>query len=125
MNGKKILVVDDERYMLRLVEYNLKKSGYEVVTASDGVEAMEKISEGRPDLILLDIKMPRMDGYEVCKMLKQKKETRDIPVIIVSIISDREQAMAMGARSYIMKPFSPSVLLEEVKLALGRNKPKI
>ena len=125
MNGKKILVVDDERYMVRLVEYNLKKSGYEVVTASDGVEAMEKISEGRPDLILLDIKMPRMDGYEVCKMLKQKKETRDIPVIIVSIISDREQAMAMGARSYIMKPFSPSVLLEEVKLALGRNKPKI
>jgi len=119
MDGKKILAVDDERHMLRLIEYNLSSSGYEVVTASNGSEALEKALNEKPDLILLDIKMPGMDGYEVCRELKNNPATSQIPIIFVSVMADDEKTKALGASSYILKPFSPDVLLKEIREVMG------
>ncbi|HIE08638.1 MAG TPA: response regulator, partial [Armatimonadetes bacterium] len=78
--GKKILVVDDEKHIVRLVQVNLERAGYEVITAYDGDEALKKVKEERPDLIVLDVMMPKMDGFEVMKHLKADPTTRDIPV---------------------------------------------
>lgn len=119
MEKLKVLVVDDEEHMVRLMEYNLLRNGYQVFTAFNGVEAIKKVNNCRPDLVLLDIRMPTMDGYEVCKVLKDSPSTRDIPIIIVSIIADKDKAEIMGASSYIMKPFSPQVLIAEIQEVLG------
>jgi len=119
MVGKRILAVDDERHMLRLLEYNLQNCGYDVITASDGPSAIRKVKGQSPDLILLDIKMPGMSGYDVCKQLKEEPSTAKIPVIFVSVLADDEKAKTMGARAYILKPFSPSTLIKEVKEVLG------
>jgi CheY-like chemotaxis protein len=122
MENKKILVVDDEKHMVRLMEYNLKKQGYSVSTACNGLEALDKANKIKPDLILLDIKMPVMNGIEVCVRLKQNPETKNIPVIVVSVLADDEEVVSLGVRSAIPKPFAPERLLNEVKLALaGKN----
>ncbi len=121
MENKKILVVDDEKHMVRLMEYNLKKQGYCVDTAYNGLEALEKVETNKPDLILLDIKMPVMNGIEVCVKLKKNPETRNIPVIVVSVLADNEEIVSLGVRSTIAKPFAPERLLNEVKLALARK----
>src|SRR5947207_10287406 len=82
--AKKILAVDDERHIVRLVQVNLERDGYTVVTAYDGKEALEKVQSERPDLIVLDVMMPYMDGFEVLQNLKKNPETRDIPVIMLT-----------------------------------------
>jgi len=119
MEKMKVLVVDDEIHMVRLMEYTLLRNGYQVLTAFNGVEAVSKVNSCRPDLILLDIRMPAMDGFEVCKVLKDAPSTRDIPIIIVSIIADKDKAEIMGASSYILKPFSPQALIAEIQEVLG------
>jgi two-component system alkaline phosphatase synthesis response regulator PhoP len=121
MSRKTVLVVDDEEHMVRLMEYNLIRHGYDVLTAHDGLEAITKAGISVPDLILLDIRMPNMDGLEVCKILRGDERTQNIPIVIVSIIADREKAEIMGARAYILKPFSPSTLIEQVKEVLGEK----
>lgn len=121
MNGKKILVVDDEKYMLKLIHYNLSRYGYEIVTASNGQEALCKVYAERPDLILLDIKMPGMNGYEICKLLRKELSTRHIPIIFISVMDDGEIALALGANSYIPKPFSSTILLKEVQGVLKES----
>jgi len=122
MENKKILVVDDEKHMVRLMEYNLRKEGYLVDSAYNGLEALDKVGSNQPDLILLDIKMPVMNGIEVCVRLKQNPETKNIPVIVVSVLADNEEIVSLGVRSAIPKPFDPERLLNEVKLALaGKN----
>jgi len=121
MDGKKILAVDDERHMLRLIEYNLSNSGFKVIPASNGEDALKIASSEKPDLILLDIKMPGMDGYEVCTKIKNDPGTSQIPIIFVSIMADDEKTKAMGASSYILKPFSPDILLKEVMDVLAKN----
>ena len=108
------LVVDDDKLLLRLVQLNLDKMGIEVLMAEDGQEAIRLATEERPDVILLDIMMPQMDGYEVMRRLKSEKKTRDIPVVMLTAKSnpdDRQRSRDMGAVAYITKPFR----LEELR----------
>jgi CheY-like chemotaxis protein len=121
MGQKKILVVDDEEHMLRFMEYNLKKRGYSIDLARNGLEALQKVEENMPDLILLDIKMPVMNGYEACLQLKKNPRTQNIPVIIVSVMADSEEALSLRVKSYIPKPFNSEKLLDEVKHILGEG----
>jgi len=121
MESQKILVVDDEKHIVQLMEYNLKKQGYSVDTAFNGLDALHKINNNKPDLILLDIKMPVMNGYEVCLQLKKKEETRDIPIIVVSVLADSDQVEALGVESQIIKPFDPGRLIDAVKHILGKG----
>ena len=118
MNRKRILVVDDEIYIVHILEFTLTMEGYEVITAADGEEALRKVETDRPDLVVLDIMMPRMDGYEVCRRLREDAETRELPVILLSARGrpiDREAGIEVGANDYIVKPFSPRRLLEKIR----------
>ena len=112
--AKKILVVDDERHIVRLVEVNLARAGYDVATAYDGVEALEKVKSEKPDMIVLDVMMPRMDGFEVLKRLQADPETQDIPVIMLTAKAqdaDIFRGWSSGVSSYLTKPFNPRELL--------------
>ena len=111
-------MVDDEKHMVRLMEYSLKKRGYLVDTAFNGAEALEKVNVDKPDLILLDIKMPVMNGYEVCLHLKKNPETKNIPVIIVSIFADNGETASLEVAGRIVKPFDPGKLVKQVELTL-------
>jgi len=100
----------------------LKKEGYSVLLAVDGLEALDKVALERPDLIILDLMLPRMDGYEVLKRLKGDPRTADIPVIVLTARGekeDRARSLELGAASFMAKPFSPRQLVAEVKRALG------
>ncbi len=124
----KILVVDDEPDVLELVEYNLKSAGYDVIRAVDGQEALKKAKNGKPDLILLDIMLPGIDGFEVCKVLKREQETSAIPIIMLTAKAaevDRVVGLELGADDYIVKPFSPRELVLRVKAVLKRVKGEI
>ena len=115
---KKILAVDDERHIVRLVEVNLQRAGYEVVTAFDGREALEKVKSERPDLVVLDVMMPYMDGFEVLKNLKADPETAEIPVIMLTAKAqdaDVFRGWQSGVDCYLTKPFNPMELLTFVK----------
>ncbi len=115
---KKILAVDDERHIVRLVEVNLQRAGYEVVTAYDGKEALEKVKSENPDLVVLDVMMPYMDGFEVLKNLKADETTRDIPVIMLTAKAqdaDVFRGWQSGVDCYLTKPFNPMELLTFVK----------
>ncbi len=115
---KRVLVVDDERHIVRLVQVNLERQGYEVLTAYDGVECLEKAKSERPDLIVLDVMMPRMDGFEALQRLKSDPETSHIPVIMLTArAQDRDvlQGYQYGADLYLTKPFSPMELLSLVR----------
>ena len=108
------LVVDDDRLLLRLIELNLGKMGMKVLLADSGREALRLAMEEIPDIILLDLMMPMMDGYEVMRRLKAEQETRNIPVVMLtakSSINDRRRCEEMGAAAYITKPFN----LEELR----------
>ena len=120
----KILVVDDEIYIVHILDFSLGMEGYEVVTALDGEQAIEKARSEKPDLIVLDIMMPKLDGYETCKILKGDKETRDIPVILLSAKGrnvDQKVGFEVGADDYITKPFSPRKLVERINSILGHT----
>ena len=116
--AKRILVVDDERHIVRLVEVNLQRAGYEVLTAYDGVEALEKIKADKPEMIILDVMMPRMDGFEVLKDLRANPDTKDIPVIMLTAKAqdaDIFKGWSSGVDSYLTKPFNPRELLAFVQ----------
>jgi len=120
----KILVVDDEIYIVHILDFSLGMEGYEVVTALDGEQAIEKARAEKPDLIVLDIMMPKLDGYETCKILKAEKDTRDIPVILLSAKGrnvDQKIGFEVGADDYITKPFSPRKLVERINAILGQT----
>jgi two-component system alkaline phosphatase synthesis response regulator PhoP len=120
----KILVVDDEIYIVHILDFSLGMEGYEVVTALDGEQAIEKARTQKPDLIVLDIMMPKLDGYETCKILKGDKATRDIPVILLSAKGrnvDQKIGFEVGADDYITKPFSPRKLVERINSILGQT----
>ena len=115
---KKILAVDDERHIVRLVEVNLQRAGYEVVTAYDGKEALEKVKSEKPDLVVLDVMMPYMDGFEVLKNLKADPITAEIPVIMLTAKAqdaDVFRGWQSGVDCYLTKPFNPMELLTFVK----------
>lgn len=116
--AKKILVVDDERHIVRLVEVNLSRAGYDVVTAYDGVEALESVKSDTPDMIVLDVMMPRMDGFEVLRRLQADPDTQDIPVIMLTAKAqdaDIFKGWSSGVSSYLTKPFNPRELLTFVE----------
>ena len=121
----KILAVDNETDILEILSFNLKNEGYEVFTASNGLEAIEKTKKNLPDLILLDIMMEGMDGIEVCRNLKEDKATRNIPIIFLSAKGeelDKILGLELGADDYITKPFSVRELVSRVKALLRRTK---
>src|SRR5437667_8157093 len=108
--SKKILVVDDERNMVRLLQVNLEREGFEVVTAFDGVEGLERARTEKPDLVLLDITMPRMDGFEVLSALRKQADTSNTPVVILTARSkdaDVFHGYESGADAYLTKPLHP------------------
>ena len=122
---KKILIVDDEPAILIVSRRRLEANGYEVVTAASGKEGIEKAVTCKPDLVLLDIIMPGLDGYEVCRRLKSSEKTREIPVIIFTASSPRddsgEKAIEFGAVGYLTKPFESDDLLSIIERSfLGR-----
>lgn len=120
----KILVVDDEIDIITLLEYNLGKAGFKVISASDGPEAIESAKIEKPNLIILDIMLPSMEGTEVCKALKKDDATSHIPVIMLTAKGeeiDRIVGLELGADDYITKPFSPRELILRVKAVLKRG----
>jgi diguanylate cyclase (GGDEF)-like protein len=120
-NGQRILVVDDEEHIRKIVKFQLERAGYLVDTAVDGVEALRAVEACHPDLILLDLMMPNMDGYEVCKRLKSDYQTNQIPIIMVTAKADLEnklQGFEDGANDYIAKPFAVTELLLRVRNVL-------
>ena len=117
----KILVVDDEASIVTMLAYNLKKEGYDVVTAEDGEVALEKFESENPDLLLLDIMMPKMDGYEVCRKIREK---RNVPIIMLTARADEVDkvvGLEMGADDYVTKPFGNRELIARVKANLRRS----
>jgi DNA-binding response OmpR family regulator len=124
MSRGRILVVDDEIYIVHILDFSLGMEGYEVITALDGEEALKKASETKPDLVVLDIMMPKMDGYETCKALKGDPATKDIPVILLSAKGrnvDMQTGYDVGADEYITKPFSPRKLVDRINTMLGHS----
>lgn len=121
----KILVVEDERDILELVEISLQLGGFEVAKAMDGLEAMEKALTEQPDLILLDIKLPKLSGYEVCKKLKEIPQMKNVPVVFLTARGQEHEIKAgfeAGGDDYIIKPFSPEELPRKVREILNRLK---
>src|SRR5712691_6604940 len=118
---QKILVADDEPDAIELVEFNLKAAGYEVITAADGEAALKKARSTLPDLIVLDLMLPEVDGLEVCKILRRDPRTRAIPIIMLTAKAaeiDRVLGLELGAEDYVTKPFSPRELLLRIKRLL-------
>lgn len=121
----KILVVDDEPDALELIRFNLKGAGFEVLMADDGAEAIKRSRESVPDLILLDVMLPEMDGLEVCRMLRRDPATRHIPIIMLTAKAaeiDRIVGLELGADDYVTKPFSPRELILRIRNLLKRGK---
>ncbi|MBI4313544.1 MAG: response regulator [Candidatus Omnitrophica bacterium] len=117
----RILLVDDEPSILKMVGKRLEVSGYAVSVAMDGQEALEKVTVERPDLVILDLMLPKLNGYSVCSTLKQDPALKSIPVILFSakaLDRDVQQGMACGADAYICKPFKAQELLEQIQLLL-------
>ncbi len=119
---KRILAVDDQRHIARLVQYHLEHAGYEVELAYDGAQALEKVRESCPDLVILDVMLPKLDGFEVLRQLKEDPATENIPVIMLTAKSDSDDALQgydRGAQWYLVKPVDPLELLAFVKNVLG------
>lgn len=118
--NQKILVVDDEKNIADIIKFNLKKEGYEVLTAYDGEEALDIIFSKDPDLILLDIMMPKLDGFQVCRKVREKKDT---PIVMLTARAeevDKVLGLELGADDYVTKPFSVRELMARVKANLRR-----
>jgi two-component system, OmpR family, alkaline phosphatase synthesis response regulator PhoP len=125
MTKEKILIVEDEEDIRELIHFHLFKNKYEVLEASNGSDAIKMTREENPDLLLLDIMIPELDGIEVCKKLKEEPQTKDIKIIFLSAKGEEEDivnGLELGADDYITKPFSPKVLMARIKTVLARNK---
>jgi len=115
---KKILVVDDDPELVELVSFNLKQAGCAISTAENGVEAIKKARSLLPDLILLDVMMPELDGFAVCEILRRDSTTASIPIIMLTALSSelgRMAGLGSGATDFLSKPFSPRLLVERVE----------
>ncbi|MBQ3615513.1 MAG: response regulator, partial [Anaerotignum sp.] len=118
---RKILIVDDEKNIADIIAFNLKKEGYQVIKAGDGEEGVKMALEENPDLILLDIMMPKMDGYEACKKIREKKNT---PIIMLTARAeelDKVLGLELGADDYVTKPFGVRELMARVKANLRKT----
>jgi len=123
MANKRILIVDDEKDLVSMIKMRLEASGYEALEAYDGQTALDKARQEKPDLIILDLMLPKMDGYMVCRMLKFDEKYKKIPIILFTARvqdSDKELGKEVGADAYITKPFEPNVLLAKIEELLTK-----
>ncbi len=121
----KIQIIEDDRDIVEMVEYNLKQEGYQIVSAFNGERGIEQAQKEKPDLIILDLMLPAIDGFEVCKNLRRRESTSHIPIIILSAKSretDKVVGLELGADDYVTKPFSPRELIARIKAVLRRHK---
>ena len=119
----KILIAEDERDIRDLVAFTLRFAGYEVFAAANGEEAVELATRVNPDLILMDVRMPRMTGYEACKVMKANPDLKDIPVVFLTARGQEteiQQGLEAGAEEYLLKPFAPDQLTTRVKAILAK-----
>ncbi len=124
---EKILIVEDEKDIVKMLDYNLKKEGFRTLSAYDGEDALDLANREHPDLIILDLMLPGMDGLEVCKVLKKENKTATISIIMLtakSQESDKVVGLELGADDYITKPFSPRELIARIKAVLRRARDK-
>ena len=123
MSQPVILVAEDERDIRDLIVFTLQFSGFEVIQVPNGAEAVKKAAEIKPDLILLDVRMPKMTGYEACKALKEQESTRNIPIVFLSAKGQEaeiNQGLELGAEDYFLKPFAPDELPQRVNEILTK-----
>ncbi len=116
-----ILVAEDEKDIRELIAFTLRFAQFDIILARNGAEAIEMAQEARPDLILMDVRMPQMTGYEACRHLKEDPETRDIPIVFLSAKgqdTEVQEGLEVGALDYILKPFAPEELIRQVKSIL-------
>lgn len=121
--AKRVLICDDDPVILRLLEVNLELEGFEVLTGNNGAEGVEIATREVPDLVILDIMMPRMDGYEACRQIKEHEATKHIPVVFLSAkaqASDIEKGKSFGVDEYLTKPFDPTDLTDLVFKLVGQ-----
>jgi twitching motility two-component system response regulator PilG len=124
MNGLKVMVVDDSKTIRRTAETLLKKEGCDVITASDGFEALAMVVDSTPDIIFLDIMMPRLDGYQTCALIKHNQLFRKTPVIMLSSkdgLFDRARGRVVGSEQYLTKPFTRDELLGAIRRHCGKT----
>ena len=124
MTQKKIVIVEDEPDIMEILQYNLRREGFEVNTATDGRQGLSLIQQIKPDLALLDLMLPGMEGLEICKTLKENKATQTISVIMITAKSEESDiilGLGVGADDYIAKPFSPKEVVARIKAVLRRN----
>jgi DNA-binding response OmpR family regulator len=120
----RVLVVDDEPDLVRILEFGLKAAGYQVDTANDGQEGLKKARELKPDIILLDLMLPKLDGYKVCRLLKFDERYKHIPIMILSARTqegDQNLAHEMGANRFLTKPYEFAEILEHIKALLKQS----
>jgi DNA-binding response OmpR family regulator len=125
MATERILIIEDDKHISRLVKYNLEKAGYDSTVVEDGEQALDILDKQGVDLIILDIMLPRMDGFEACRLIKQNPKLKNIPVIMLTAKGeevDRIVGLELGADDYVVKPFSPRELLLRIKAILKRGK---
>ena len=121
-----VLIVEDEPGLVTMLRYNLEREGYRVEEAADGEEALLKVEEATPDIILLDWMLPRLSGLEVCRRVRRRPDTRDLPIIMLTARgeeADRVRGLDTGADDYVTKPFSPSELMARMRALLRRARP--
>ncbi len=119
---KKILIIDDQPFIIKLIQYNLKKRGYKTITETDGLKALENIDKTSPDLVIMDIRMPKITGTELCIKFREKDNMKDIPIIILTgqLEEDTEEiSRESGATDFMTKPFSPLELIKKIEQYLG------
>lgn len=118
MEAKKILLIEDELDILKTSRIFLESEGFKVITATDGMEGLDKTRSENPDLIIMDIMLPKLDGYQACRILKFDDKYKHIPIIMFSARaqeSDKQMGKEVGADAYITKPFEPKVLIDKIK----------
>src|ERR1700676_3434504 len=123
MSKQRILIIEDERALTKVLAYNLQREGYEVTVAHDGVEGLRRAQDNPPDLVILDLMLPGMDGLDVCRELRAGEATRPIPILMLTAKAeetDQVVGFSLGADDYVTKPFSVKVLLQRIK-ALHRR----
>lgn len=123
MVKKRILVVDDERDLVEMLQLRLEAQGYEVLAAYDGEEGLRKAQTEKPDLVLLDLMLPKMDGYKVCGLLKRDTRYSKIPIVIFTARAqetDEKLGLECGADAYLTKPFEPQALLSKIQELIGK-----
>jgi len=121
MVGSKVLIVEDDRTLLEVLQYNLAREGYDVLTAADGAAGLETARSGKPDLVILDVMLPKMDGYEVCRILRQETTVPIMMLTAKTEETDRVVGLEVGADDYVTKPFSMRELMARVRAMLRRT----